>query len=366
MDWFNVDKSGLAAILERRGKFFALAELISNAWDSGATVVNVSLFPIEGKPYANLKVEDNGEGFADLSHANTMFASSSRADDATKRGRFNLGEKLVLAMCQTAEIVSTTGGLSFGPDGAEKIRNKRDRGTLFAADIRMTRDELQEVCRSMQRLIPPVQTLFNGVEIDRPDSVARFSAKLPTEIADAYGMLRRTVRQTDIEVYADETGTGEILEMGIPVVETDNGYRVNVLQKIPLNMDRDNVTPAFLKAIQALLLNHVHDRLTPEDAASAWAQEAAGDSRATQEAVKAIVVKRFGDRAVVATPGDPMANAQAEAAGFTVIPGGALSSDVWANVRKASILLPSSKVFPTPKPDDLAAMAQTKCPLCGK
>jgi hypothetical protein len=36
MDWFTVDKAGLAAILERRGKAFALAELISNAWDSGA------------------------------------------------------------------------------------------------------------------------------------------------------------------------------------------------------------------------------------------------------------------------------------------------------------------------------------------
>jgi hypothetical protein len=31
--WFSVEKEGLAKILERKGKQFALAELISNAWD---------------------------------------------------------------------------------------------------------------------------------------------------------------------------------------------------------------------------------------------------------------------------------------------------------------------------------------------
>jgi len=31
--WFEVDKQGLAKILERRGKEFALFELVQNAWD---------------------------------------------------------------------------------------------------------------------------------------------------------------------------------------------------------------------------------------------------------------------------------------------------------------------------------------------
>lgn len=374
MSWFAVDKNGLAAILERRGKFFAVAELISNAWDSGATRVDVCLTPIEGKPYAELRVEDDGEGFADLSHAHTMFARSSRAGDASKRGRFNLGEKLVLAVCRWAKI--TTHGelnasvLEFKDDGTTRHGYMKENrsGTLFQAEIKMTRDEYAEVCDQMKRLIPPVGTTFNGIEIWRLDSLCRFETKLPTEVADADGMLRRTVRTATVEVYEDETGTGEILEMGIPVVTTENGYRLNVLQKCPLNMDRDNVTPGFLRALQAALLNHVHDHMTEKQAADPWAQEAAGDSRATPEAVKAVVTKRFGEHAVVSTPGDPMANAAAEAAGFTVVPGGALSADAWANIRKHQVLLPSSRVFPTPSPEKLASMAPSGevCPTCGK
>lgn len=52
MSWFNVDKAWLAGILERRGKFFAVAELVGNAWDSGATVAEIELeaLPNEGSP----------------------------------------------------------------------------------------------------------------------------------------------------------------------------------------------------------------------------------------------------------------------------------------------------------------------------
>src|SRR5438046_1362539 len=109
MNWFDVDKAGLAAQLERRGKSFALFELIQNAWDSGTDKVNVRLAPIEGSPYATLEVEDFGEGFADLGESYRMFAKSRRAGDAEKRGRFNLGEKLVLSLCRQAVITSTCG-----------------------------------------------------------------------------------------------------------------------------------------------------------------------------------------------------------------------------------------------------------------
>jgi hypothetical protein len=366
--WFDIDKNGLAAILERRGKAFALAELVSNAWDSGSDRVSVRLTPVEGRPAVTVEVEDWGEGFADLSHGYTMFARSRRAGDAEKRGRFCLGEKLVLSVCTHATLSSTSGSIVFDASGRRRTKSVRPQGTLFSAEMRMTRAEHEDALAFLHRTLPPVATEVNGEIIPRPDSLCRFTARLPTEIADADGNLRRTMRQCEVEVYDGSDG-GEILEMGVPVVECDMPYRVNVLQKVPLNMDRDNVTPAFLKALQAEVLNHIHDRLDTEQATEAWVSEAAGDARATTAAVGSVVRQRFGERAVVAVPGDPIANAQAEASGYTVVHGGAMTGGMWANVRKSPTMLPpSSRVFPTPTAEQRssAAAAGGTCPLCGR
>src|SRR3990167_2968901 len=117
MDWFSVDKTGLAKLLERKGKEFALYELIQNAWDEAITTVRVDLKRMHGG-FVRLSVEDdNPEGFRDLSHAFTLFAESHKKADATKRGRFNLGEKLVLAICTEAVIRSTKGMVVFDKHG---------------------------------------------------------------------------------------------------------------------------------------------------------------------------------------------------------------------------------------------------------
>lgn len=366
--WFSIDKQGLASILERRGKAFAIYELIQNAWDSGATIVRVNLDPLPSSPYAQLNVVDNGEGFDDLDHAHTLFARSRRAADPQKRGRFNLGEKLVLACCRHACIVTTIGTITFTESGErKKSLGTTKQGTSFSAEIRMTREEYHEVIDSLRRLIPPVETIINNKPLERRASLVSFEVKLPTEIADADGMLRRTVRSTTVEVYEAQEDKGMLCEMGVPIVETDCPYDINVMQKVPMNLDRDNVQPAFMRAVNVAVLNHVHEHLDESQASSPWVQEAVGDSRAVPEAVKDVIVKRFGDRAVVASPGDPIANANCAAAGYTVIPGGSMSSQAWANVRKHEVLLPSSKVFPTPKPEEQAAKSGGgQCPLCGK
>lgn len=375
MSWFNVDKAGLASILERRGKSFAIFELLQNAWDSGATSVEISLMPQAGVPYCDLMIKDNGEGFSDLEESFTMFARSRRAADPQKRGRFNLGEKLVLAVCKSATIETTCGTIYFQEGGSvRRTKSKLEKGTCFTGEIRMTREEVDEIEHALCNVIPPVRTIFNGHELGiSSDKLVRFEIKLPTEIADADGVLRRSTRMTWVEVYDAPNGNGDgmILEMGIPIVESDTGYFINVLQKVPMNLDRDNVQPAFAKALNVAVLNNLHRIMTEEESSSSWAQEAMGDSRASAEAVKTLIVKRFGDRAVVANPSDPIANANCAAAGYTVIPGGTLGSDAWANVRKHQILLPSSKVIPTPRPEEQAAKAAAAqqaggCPFCGK
>ena len=141
-NWFEVDRQGLAQILERKGREFALFELIQNGWDEpGVTKVTVSL-EHRGRSKALLVVEDDApEGFKDLSHAFTLFANSSKKSNPEQRGRFNLGEKLVLAISDEVTICTTKGGIRFDAERRHSLRSRRPVGSRIECLLRMTPDE---------------------------------------------------------------------------------------------------------------------------------------------------------------------------------------------------------------------------------
>lgn len=351
-NWFGVDKEGLAKLIEKRGKAFALFELIQNAWDTDTTTVEVTLEKVPGKPQAKLVVVDEDpDGFHDLAHAYTLFAESEKKDDPTKRGRWNLGEKLVLALCKEATIASTKGTVVFSDDGTRKqTKVKRDRGSCFTATIKMNQQEYDEVCEEMHRLIPPaaVKTTFNGEELQAPDSVASFETTLQTVRADEEGNLTRTARKTKVNVHKAD-GEGWIYEMGIPVVETGDTFHVDVQQKVPVNMDRDNVPPSFLKTVRAHVLNETHDILTEDEAQEIWVNNALEHDDIEEEAVDSTLTKRFGEKRVVYDPSDREANNRAMAQGYTVIPARSFSREAWGNIRSSGAALPAGREMPTPK-----------------
>src|SRR5438093_11620731 len=146
-NWFEVDRQGLAQILERKGKEFALFELVQNGWDEpGVTKVSVTL-ESQGRNRARLVVEDDApEGFKDLSHAFTLFAASAKKANPEQRGRFNLGEKLVLAICDEVTIMTTKGGLRFDSGGRHRLRSSQSAGSRIECLVGMTADE----CKSME------------------------------------------------------------------------------------------------------------------------------------------------------------------------------------------------------------------------
>lgn len=232
--WFEVDKTGLGKILARRGPEFVVFELVQNAWDEKTSNVNV-LLRSEGPRRVRLTVEDdNPNGFEDLRHAFTLFAESGKKGDPGKRGRFNLGEKLVLALALQARVSTTCGEVVFDETGRSlSFRRRRKSGSEVDVLLPMTRTERVRVERAVSRLIPPAEitTVFNGVILSQREPVAKFKAGLATEVADAEGRLKKTVRQTRVTVYApdgDETGT--LYEMGIPVVETGDRWHYDVAQ----------------------------------------------------------------------------------------------------------------------------------------
>ena len=348
---FEVDPKGLAKILEQRGKGFAVVELISNAWDTNATKVDVELQWL-GKGLAKLEVtDDDPEGFADLSHAYTLFAESKRAAVAETRGRFNLGEKLVIALCQTATIQTTTGTVHFDENGRRETRTKRDKGSVFQGYIRMTRQELDDALALLDRLIVPygVDFTVNCVPALRREPIATFEVTLPTVLADENGSLRPTARKTGVDVYRPLPGTAAALyELGVPVVETGDAFDIDIQQKVPLNMERDNVTPSYLRAVRVFVLNETFAELTKEEANAAWVGQALEDDRVTAEAVDCIITHRYGENRVIYDPSDPEGTKLAVAKGFTVIPPGALNKKQWANVKGHDVAKAAHLVTPSP------------------
>jgi hypothetical protein len=354
--WFEVDKRGLAALLERRGRFFAILELVQNAWDTGAHVVEVRLEAIVGRRgYAHLVVEDDDPiGFTDLAHAFTLFADTAKRVDPTRRGRFNLGEKLVLSLCETATISSTTGTVIFGQAGREQVpQRRRAQGSQFEAIIRMNKPDLEEVGRRIGTLFSPegVRTTYNGQELPSRTPLKEFSASLPTLVADESGVVRERMRKTAVRVYAVEKGEkAHLYELGLPVVATGDRWHYSVEQKVPLAMERDNVSPRYLKTLRTLVLNQMYAALTTQDANSPWARDALADQHVAAEAVTRMVELRFGKKAVIYDPSDPEANANAVFKGYTVIRGNQFHKDEWQRIRTVGVLKPAGQVTPSPKP----------------
>jgi hypothetical protein len=352
--WFNVDKKGLAKLMQGRSKSFILYELIQNAWDEASNVVNATITPIEGTRNVTISVEDdNPEGFSDLSHAYTLFAESRKKANANQRGRFNMGEKLVLALAKSAFIETTKGRVDFNETGRHEHRQKRPVGSEISLCVPMSRAEMVEIIEAARQLIPPkgIETRINGEIIPQRVPIAKFETTLATPIADDDGVLRLSRRKTTVRVY--ETAPGEcakLYEMGIPVVETGDKYHVDVQQKVPLNMDRDNVTPGYLREVRVAVLNATFQWVTKYDATETWVREACGDDRVRVDAVTTVIERRFGENAVAYDPSDPEANKISASEGRSVVSGGALSAAEWKNAKAAGVLQPAGKVTPSPKP----------------
>lgn len=361
---FEVDKEGLAKLLERRGRPFAVAELIQNAWDEASTHVEVRLYqppgdpdPTDGKgwPYILEVEDDNPEGFKDLSHAYTLFAESEKAGNPEQRGRFNLGEKLVIAICDEAKIHTTKGTVIFEREGRRHTDTTREAGSLFVGALRLTTEDVEEIERTVFSLLPPagVVTLYNGAMLAVREPVATFQASLRTELADPEGYIRPTQRKTEIRLF--EPGEGEaahLYEMGIPVVETGDRWHVDIGQKVPLTTDRDNVPPFYLRDVRTHVLNNAHKLLTPEEAGEKWVDAALADEKIQAGAAEAALQKRFGDKRVAYDPTDPEANNLAVAQGYTLVPGRALSKEAWKQVKRHEAILPAGQVTPSPNPHE--------------
>jgi len=348
----TVDVAGLARLVERRGKDFAVMELVQNAWDEDTTRVEVTL-EYHSPDRALLVVEDDSpDGFHDMSHAYTLFANSKKKDDPEKRGRFNMGEKLVIALADQVKVISVNGAVLIDPvsNARMDIPDRRERGSRFEAVLRMTEREIEDSKRKFRTLIQPpdVWTFLNGEALAERVPVLTFEALLTTEVADESGTLRPTRRKCEVQLYNPQPGeTAMVYEMGLPVVESGDKWHVNVMQKVPLNTDRDNITPSYLRDLRAHVLNEAAHLLNAQDASESWVSSTLGAKLTDPAAVETVLDKRFGEKRVAYDPSDQEANKLAVAAGYSVLHAGTMDRSAWDKVRQNGFVPAAGKVTPS-------------------
>ena len=145
----------------------------------------------------------------------------SKKHDAEKAGRFNLGEKIVLAFCKEARIETTRGTVLFNGKGREEQpRRRRDAGTRFWALIECTPDRYDEFQAHLRHILvkPGLTLTVNGALVPGQQPIAVFEETLLTEHGDD---LKSTRRKCAVEIYQPQDGqTAMLYELGIPVVET--------------------------------------------------------------------------------------------------------------------------------------------------
>ena len=351
--WFEADKVGLRQIaerlVERRGFGILGAELYQNVMDTSATLCAITLEKSGSRGWYALSCEDNDPtGFANLSHAYTVFAPSLKKHDAEKAGRFNLGEKIVLAFCHEARIETTRGTVVFDATGREEQpRRRRKVGTKFGALIECTPERCDEFLAHLRRILvkPGLTLTVNGDLVPAQKPIAVFEETLLTEHGDN---LKSTKRKCAVEIYQPQDGQAAMLyELGIPVVETGDKWHYSVRQKVPLNAERDNVPAAYLRDLRAFVFNHMHEHVTSEDTEEFWISDATSDKKVTNAALADFKTKKFGANAVAEDPFNRDANAAALTHGRTVIPKHGLSKGQRENLKERGLLISSTQAFPT-------------------
>jgi hypothetical protein len=150
---------------------------------------------------------------------------------------------------------------------------------------------------------------------------------------------------SEVKILMTTKSKAYLYEMGIPVVETDCQFDIDVQQKVPLSIDRDSVPYSYITILYAEVLNAVYSEIEEDESSQVWIREAMAHKRINPETVKAIVEKRYGDKVVLANPFDLRSVDEAIAAGYRVISAKELSKEERANIREAEAIKSSSELF---------------------
>ena len=344
-----VSTEGMREIHAARPAWSLVKELVQNAWDEApaATVCKVGMRYWSRKSTL-LVVEDDGPGFRDIRDAYTLMGPTYKRSDPAKRGRFNIGEKELVAVAVNGKIETVGTTIEFPKKGGRVItKNHRKSGTLVELVMPWDGSERRLVLDMLRRFQPPAdcRLIVNDHEVERREPVAVRQVRLSTVLQDGPGQpMRPTRRLTNIEILEPQSGWGWIHEMGIPIQQTTMAYDVDIMQKVPMPPNRDTVSEAYLRDVASEVLNATHELMAGEEFAETWVRSAIEDERIEEPAVRATIKHRYGDKVAIWST-DTDANMKAAEAGYQVLHPRSMSPEERENMKQLGGLESTMQVF---------------------
>jgi hypothetical protein len=374
--WLSIDLEGFAQQNIARPKEHLVKELLQNSLDAvGGVTSNKKGNTINNDPAAHISLsattdpktgllelicQDNGQGVVDIENIRTMFWTSKK-DSHLNRGRMGRGFKELLCLCKHAQVTSLNQKATFlqNESGTKELwieeLKSPIKGTIVQMKLGWNDDyesknaakTILDIGNHINKFLLPanIHLSFNSIAVAPRLPKHTINCKLITECFDGHKWIK-PAQPTSVELYPllDQETTPLIYEMGIPIcpVEWDAPYHVNVLQRVPMNPNRDAVMSGYASKVHKACLPKLIDEITPVNARSAWVGEAAYDSK-NQELQLKVLKKAFGDNLARSVPGfgkfDHDADA-AEVAQVKVLDTKQLSGG-FRNIAK--LLLPTSK-----------------------
>lgn len=311
--WLAVSLEGFAQQNVARPIEHLIKELVQNSLDAilstGGSVFLDILQQENGK--CIVKCLDDGEGIVDMYNLRTVFWTSKQ-DSRFKRGRMGRGFKELLSLCDRCVVRSgdVQAVFSIGEDGNRKFSIIKQSGRCEGTQIEMTLPEeifslKSRVESYFSSFIPPFGvsvSVCGNLLKHRPAEVQIKGTLTSEEFKNGRWIKPRA--KTDLDLVKCFSGeSGVIYEMGIPVcsAEWDIPYHVNVLQRVPMNPNRDAVMSGYVSQIHRACLPHVLDIIPSDKVRGAWVGEAASKIR-DGELQKKILRKAFGDHLARSVP----------------------------------------------------------------
>ena len=274
-----------------------------------------------------------------------------KKDSHLKRGRFGRGFKEVLSVARSATVASGANEIEFVIEEGRQIARVRRLmtsvpGTLVHMLLPWGPETVAKFDGYFSSFLVPPSIVFalNGSLVS--PRVTRFvvDANLPTEVYHPEShSWRKPRRKTTVEL-VDVQADGEpfIYEMGIPVAaaEWSAPFHANILQRVPMNPNRDALASGFAKSVHTVCLPVLLPEFKVEEATADWV--GAAGVNCDEDVQRQIIYRAFGENAVRSVPvmGKRDFDHDAERVGAAVVKTAQMSGGFRDMAR---LILPSSQ-----------------------